>query len=92
MNRPSIAQARCIEHNRLRTGSVGRFEGAEPAAERGGIVDFRRESAEGSEPHFRELEPAERVAAADRAPSTSSVSERSAAVWGRPTWFDSGLR
>jgi hypothetical protein len=32
MNRPSIAQARCIEHNRLRTGSVGRFEGAEAGA------------------------------------------------------------
>jgi hypothetical protein len=48
--------------------------------------------AKAGEPHFRELEPAERVAAADRAPSTSSVSERSAAVWGRPTWFDSGLR
>jgi hypothetical protein len=28
------------------------------------------------EPHFRELEPAERVAAADRAPSTSRVSAR----------------
>ena len=28
------------------------------------------------EPHFRELEPPERVAAADRAPSTSSVSAR----------------
>ena len=48
--------------------------------------------AEAGEPHFRELEPAERVAAADRAPSTSSVSERSAAVCGRPTWFDSGPR
>ena len=30
----------------------------------------------GPEPHFRELEPPERVAAADRAPSTSSVSAR----------------
>ena len=31
---------------------------------------------ESGEPHFRELEPAERVAAADRAPSTSRVSAR----------------
>ena len=31
---------------------------------------------EAGEPHFRELEPAERVAAAARAPSTSSVSAR----------------
>ena len=33
-------------------------------------------ASEGVEPHFRELEPAERVAAADGAPSTSGVSAR----------------
>src|SRR4029079_17617650 len=71
-------------------GSMGSIPICGRGCDRRQVVDGV--DARNGEAHFHELEPAERVAAADRAHSTSSVSERSAAVWCRPTWFDSGPR
>src|SRR3954465_15250406 len=80
----SITSAKAVKRSigELRATSRGQFPSVASGIDRANNrarenhADQRPNASEGVEPHFRELEPAQRVAAADRAPSTSSVSAR----------------